>query len=102
MNAPIAKDQFSFSLGNLSYIDSSYDEGAAPIVDKPKHGLGTWLDHLFQNVAEWQRRQSVMRELTMMTDRELSDIGLSRSDLSRVFDSAFAAEHARNRAYIAY
>ena len=43
-----------------------------------------------------------MQELAMMTDRELSDIGLSRSDLSRVFDPGFAVEHARGRDYIAY
>ena len=39
----------------------------------------------------------------MMTDRELADIGLTRSDLARVFDPAFAADRARGRSdYIAY
>jgi uncharacterized protein YjiS (DUF1127 family) len=28
------------------------------------------------NVAEWQRRRAVTQERAMMTDRELSDIGL--------------------------
>ena len=31
----------------------------------------------------------------MLTDRELADIGLSRVDLPRVFDPAFAADHVR-------
>ena len=38
----------------------------------------------------------------MMTDRELSDIGLSRADLGRIFDPTFAANRARGRDYIAY
>jgi Domain of unknown function (DUF1127) len=33
----------------------------------------------------------VMQEMAMMTDRELSDIGLTRSDITRVFGPAFAA-----------
>ena len=37
-----------------------------------------------------------------MSDRELSDIGLSRADLPRVFDPAFASDHARGRDYVAY
>jgi uncharacterized protein YjiS (DUF1127 family) len=102
MNAPIAKDQFSFSLGNLTYIDSSYDEASAPVVKTPKHSIGAWFGLLVTKVSEWQRRRGVMQELAMMTDRELSDIGLSRSDLSRVFDPGFAVEHARGRDYIAY
>jgi uncharacterized protein YjiS (DUF1127 family) len=40
--------------------------------------------------------------MAMMTDHELSDIGLSRADLARVFDPAFAADHTRGRDYIAY
>jgi uncharacterized protein YjiS (DUF1127 family) len=32
-----------------------------------------------------------MQEMAMMTDRELSDIGLTRSDITRVFGPAFAA-----------
>jgi uncharacterized protein YjiS (DUF1127 family) len=43
-----------------------------------------------------------MQELAMMSDRDLSDIGLSRSDIVRVFDPAFATEHGRGRDYIAY
>jgi uncharacterized protein YjiS (DUF1127 family) len=43
-----------------------------------------------------------MQGLAMMSDRDLSDIGLTRSDIGRVFDPAFAVEHARGRDYIAY
>ena len=33
----------------------------------------------------------------MMSDRQLSDIGLSRSDLVGIFSPTFAANHARGR-----
>jgi uncharacterized protein YjiS (DUF1127 family) len=101
MNASIARDQLSFSLGNLSYIGPSYEE-VAPAVEKPSNRLGTWVARLVAALAEWRQRRVVMHELAMMSDRELSDIGLTRSDLGRVFDPAFAAEHARGRDYIAY
>jgi uncharacterized protein YjiS (DUF1127 family) len=32
-----------------------------------------------------------------MSDRELSDIGLSRADVPRVFDPSFVADHTRGR-----
>ena len=52
--------------------------------------------------AEWRHRRTVMQEMAMMTDRELSDIGLTRSDTTRVFDSAFAARRWVGQAHIGY
>jgi uncharacterized protein YjiS (DUF1127 family) len=103
MNAPTANDQFGFSLGDLSYIDTTYDgESTSAIVRAQKHGFARWFSRLLANVAERQRRRAVMQEMAMMTDRELSDIGLSRTDLARVFDPTFAADRACGRDYIAY
>ena len=102
MNAPITKDHFTFSLGNLSYIGPEYEAvQTAPIRPLPA-GIGKWLKTCFRAVAEWRKRQAVLQEMQLMTDRELLDIGLTRSDLSRVFDPKFAADHARGRDYIAY
>ncbi|MDA8249526.1 MAG: DUF1127 domain-containing protein [Rhodospirillales bacterium] len=42
-------------------------------------------------VAEMPRRRAVLEELTRLSDRELADIGMTRGDLPRVFDPAFAA-----------
>lgn len=95
MTAPITKGQLAFTLGNLSYIDASYDEQSAAPPAGPKHPVFAWL-------RQWRQRRQVVAELALMSDRELSDIGLSRADLSRVFDPAFAADNARNRDYIAY
>jgi uncharacterized protein YjiS (DUF1127 family) len=102
MNAPIAKDHFGYSLGNLSYIGPEYEEAEAPAVKSAGRGLSARLSGLVARFAEWQQRRQVMEEMALMSDRELSDIGLSRSDLPRVFDHSFAADHARGRDYIAY
>lgn len=41
-------------------------------------------------LAQLPRRRAVLAELGRLSDRDLADIGLSRSDLPRVFDPAFA------------
>jgi uncharacterized protein YjiS (DUF1127 family) len=98
MNSPPANDQFGFSLGNLSYIDSTYDGESIPsTVRARKHGVARWFSRLRANVAQWQRRRAVIQEMAMMTDRELSDIGLSRADLAQVFDPTFVANRACGR-----
>ena len=102
MNAPVAKDQFEFSLGNLSYIGPRYEEPQATRVNRPSGGAKSWFSRFVSAVAEWHQRQAVLQEMQSMTDRELSDIGLSRSDLPRVFDPSFAVDHSRSRDYIAY
>ena len=99
MNAPVTKDQFTFSLGNVSYIDSSYEDAPALVPAEPKHAIRDWFNRQLGALAEWHRRQETLREMEMLTDRELADIGLSRSDLPRVFEASFAADHARGRDY---
>src|SRR4051794_28527690 len=87
MSAPIAKNQLAFELPKLSYVDVSLDEPElrdAPH-DAAPHGVAAWIAGRVAAVAEWNRRQRDLAELTLMTDHELSDIGLSRGDLPRVF-----------------
>jgi uncharacterized protein YjiS (DUF1127 family) len=93
----MTQDQFTFSLGNLSYVDYSYDEPPATAVKTSSRGVGQLLSWAVAAFAAWRRRQAVLQEMSMLTDRELADIGLSRADLPRVFDPAFAMEHARGR-----
>jgi uncharacterized protein YjiS (DUF1127 family) len=102
MSAPITKDQLTFALGNLTYVDTTYDEAPVSVVKPHGHGIGSWLAGRLAALSEWHRRRGVMQEMALMTDRELSDIGLSRSDLVRVFDPSFAADRIRGRDYIAY
>ncbi len=44
--------------------------------------IGAWLGAI-------RRKQAVIEELSMLTDRELADIGLARSDVPHVFDRSF-------------
>ena len=52
---------------------------------------------LLRRLVELPRRVAVRNELSLLSDRELADIGLSRSDLSHVFDEAFAAAREADR-----
>jgi uncharacterized protein YjiS (DUF1127 family) len=93
MSAPIGKSQFSFELPNLSYVDASLEEPnlrATPIFAQPRQqgGLGAWLARRIAAVVAWRSEQVALAELQLMTEHELSDIGLSRADLSRLFDPA--------------
>ncbi len=50
---------------------------------------------LYARVVEWFHRQAALNELSQLSDRELADIGLGRSELAHVFDPAFVARHGR-------
>jgi|SRR5215469_14928439 len=101
MSAHFAKDQLAFSLGNVSYIGPYYEDVAERPVAAPS-GFGAWIAARAHAVWAWFEKQIVLRELEDMSDRELSDIGLSRGDVRRVFDPAFVADLPRGRNYIAY
>jgi len=40
-------------------------------------------------IVAWRRDRQAAAELASMSDHELMDIGISRSDLSRAFDPAY-------------
>jgi uncharacterized protein YjiS (DUF1127 family) len=91
MTASLGKSQFSFELPNLSYVDASLEEPAlrsAPVYAPQPAGLGVWLARQIAGLVAWHQQRVAMGELSMMGEHELADIGLSRSDLSRVFDPA--------------
>jgi len=93
MSAHIANSQFSFQLPSLSYIDAKWEEPslreAAPSPRVRSRGLAAWLSHQVAALVAWRRNSEAEAELQAMSDRELADIGLSRSDLSRVFRPGF-------------
>ncbi|HET8997054.1 MAG TPA: DUF1127 domain-containing protein [Acetobacteraceae bacterium] len=96
MSAPIAKDQLAYQLPNLTYVDAHPEEpnlGRVTLpTELPKPSFGRWLAARIAALQAWRERQSAMAELEMMSDRELMDIGLSRADMARVFDSAHNAD----------
>ena len=49
------------------------------------------LKTLAERLTDWLRTRAAIRELSQLSDRELDDIGLARTDISSV---AFAAAKA--------
>ncbi len=90
MSAHTANSQFSFELPSLSYIDAKWEEPnlSTPAVSTPARsgGLAEWLSRRVAAFLAWRRDSRAAAELSLMSDHELMDIGISRSDLPRVFD----------------
>jgi uncharacterized protein YjiS (DUF1127 family) len=91
MSVQTADSQFSFKLPSLSYIDAGWEEPElrAPAAAPGRtQGLVAWLSARAAAFQAWRRDRQAAAELAAMSNRELMDIGLTRSDLSRVFDPA--------------
>jgi uncharacterized protein YjiS (DUF1127 family) len=41
-------------------------------------------EHLKSRLANWRRSKRTYNELSALSDRDLSDIGISRSDIPRI------------------
>jgi len=84
MSKPIAKSQFAFQLPLLSYVDVHLEEPelGTPVSPRKSRGILAFIAAF----KAWREKNAAMADLSMMTDRELADIGLTRSDLGRVFD----------------
>ena len=94
MSAHTVNQKFHFELPTLSYIDAKWEEpnlraAAENKTTTRKTGLAAWFAGLIDSYHTWQRNQQAITELGSMSDRELGDIGLTRSDMARVFDPAF-------------
>jgi len=85
MNAHVAKDEIFFS--------SVAGEKLSRPVAGPRHsgGVAGLLRRLAAAVPAAIHRHAVIAELNMLSDRELSDIGLTRPEVGRVFDAGFLA-----------
>jgi uncharacterized protein YjiS (DUF1127 family) len=94
MSIQTANSQFSFQLPSLSYIDAKWEEPNLRVTDPEQQrsrrlGLADRLSGLVTAFTTWRRNSIAANELAAMSDYELADIGLNRSDLSRVFDPRF-------------
>jgi uncharacterized protein YjiS (DUF1127 family) len=92
MNAYAGKDEIAIQRSDSL---SHYFKDAADTMPQPEPEASHFFARLgkFMHwLAEFPKRQAVMDELASLSDHELSDIGLTRSDLPRVFDEDFAAE----------
>lgn len=81
MSAQFAKDHVSF------FAPANMSAATRP-------ATGTGVAKGLRAVVAWfqaaQRRRAVIDELSMLTDHELTDIGLTRGDIQNVFDPVFA------------
>jgi uncharacterized protein YjiS (DUF1127 family) len=89
MSAPMTKSQMAFELPTLSYIDTRWEEPAVQPVATPvrEHGFAAWLAAGVEGFRARRANARALNELSVMSDRELFDVGLNRGDLNRVFDN---------------
>jgi uncharacterized protein YjiS (DUF1127 family) len=85
MNAHFAKNHMAHLL------TAGTDTDAGRVSDA---GIGRKVANALAWLVAMPRRRAVIDELRMLTDRELADIGIARNELKRVFDPAYAHDHA--------
>ena len=81
MNAYTTKEELALLPANRV----SYPEHYAEAREQTREGRGSILGR----IAAFFARQRVLAELNSLSDRELLDIGLSRSELPLVFEPGF-------------
>jgi uncharacterized protein YjiS (DUF1127 family) len=97
MSAHIADSEFNYRLPSLSYIDASWEEAelrgaASKALPAPASGLAGWLAARIAALRIWHRNNQAAMELGAMSDYELMDMGINRSDLHRLFDPTLNAD----------
>ncbi len=97
MNATFAKNQMS----HLSPTGLGYGGADADAVEHAGgRGIGRRIADALAYLVALPRRRAVLDELSSLSDRELADIGVARSELKRVFDPAFGRDQTlRGGAY---
>ena len=95
MNAPLAKEQIALLMSDsLTYRMTPVQGTDGTIADARPSSLAVFAQHVKRALSvllALPRRRAVIDELSMLSDRELADIGLSRAELGRVFDAQYAA-----------
>ena len=96
MNALAAKDGMSFVM--LASLSTAGIIASAPAIsgydNPPRKPLFGRVVKAVKWLADQPRRAAVVQELSALSDHELSDIGLTRGDVPRIFDPAFIAQRA--------
>ena len=95
MHARIAKEELAILLPTT--MSHYFQDDHMPVPEVRRAGLMDGLRAVVRWFAEMPKRHAVMEELSMLSDHELADIGLTRGELPRVFDPAFAADRDAQR-----
>ncbi len=90
MSTSTADNHFAFSLPSLSYVDTSLeDQNRAPVAQPVQpHGVMEWLAGRVAAFRSWNNERRALAELSLMSERELMDVGLNRGDFARMFDDS--------------
>ena len=91
MSAPLAKEQIALLMSDSLTYRMPAVEGNDGTVAEPRPTVLDRVRGVLSDVAALPRGRAVIDELNMLSDRELADIGLSRADVRRVFDTGFRA-----------
>jgi uncharacterized protein YjiS (DUF1127 family) len=62
---------------------TDHDHRCIPALRRRK-GRKTMFTSIVRRYQAWRRYETVRRELSHLTDRELADIGITRSDIERI------------------
>lgn len=92
MNMRVAKEEIALLMPSSL---SSYTNEPHVGETATRGGLISKLASAVHFLLDLPRRHAVVAELAALSDRELADIGLARSDLARVFDASFASRQNR-------
>lgn len=99
MDARITKPEFHSAAPSAAFAMDEARSVALAAMHARDEAIGRWirtaLTKAYRAVVEYPQRRRVKDQLSLMTDRELSDIGLSRGDIARVFDGDFEAQASR-------
>ena len=94
MNTSTADNHFSFALPSLSYIDTSLEDQNRneDVRSAPAGGFIEWFVSRVEAIRTWNAQRRALNELSLMTERELMDVGLNRGDFVRMFDDTANAD----------
>ena len=99
MNVHVSKEEVEYHLPTVIPDYFRDEPECAPRIEERRPGLFARLKAGLCWIAEIRKRQAAIEELSRLSDHDLADIGVSRADLPRMFDPAFAPEwEARQRA----
>ena len=94
---PFTEARLSRPAGTGFNLLPAPDQRPAASTRAPFGAVGRGIAAVVASVGEYLRRQRVVSELTRLSDRELADVGLTRADISQIFEPGFAARRNAER-----
>ena len=96
-------DTIGGSLPRPDFLTIAAEEAvrlAHPNRGRLAHRMSDFVKHRVARLASRRQRKAGVAELSRLSDHELADIGFTRSDLPRIMDPAFIADHEQRGQFI--